>query len=37
MKPGVDGTAEADVTGSTKWREYRFEGKPGNPGWRRHR
>jgi hypothetical protein len=28
----VEGTDEAAISSSTKWREYEFKGKPGDPG-----
>lgn len=30
----VEGTDEAVLTPSTKWREYQFKGKPGDPSYR---
>jgi hypothetical protein len=30
----VEGTADAQPTDATTWREYQFKGKPGDPAWR---
>ncbi len=30
----VEGTDEAQITGYTRWREYEFKGKPGDPRYR---
>jgi Protein of unknown function (DUF1222). len=29
-----EGTDDALITGDTKWKEYEFKAKPGNPDWR---
>jgi len=28
----IEGTLDETITGATKWREYEFKGKPGDPG-----
>lgn len=30
----VEGTADSQITGYTRWREYEFKGKPGDPHYR---